>query len=143
LDAGDRFPSLELQLVSGERLRLPPDPEPARPFNVVLVNRGSWCPFCMAQLKAFQVALEAARKMVEEHRLTFPVAYGVSVDATAEALGVFYEPAPRHAAPHLQSSGFILGPGGKVVLAVYSTGPMGRLLWQDVLGLVQSIKSAG
>jgi len=157
LDAGDTFPSLELSLTNGKRLRLPTDL--TQPFNVVLVNRGSWCPFCMTQLKAFQAGLskltqegigvvslsadpeEKALAVVAEHKLEFPVGYGASVDAVAETLGVYYDPKPAHTTPHLHSAGFVLGPGAKVLNALYSSGAIGRLAWQDVLGLVQYVKS--
>jgi peroxiredoxin len=157
LDAGDTFPELELALTVGERLRLPT--ELAQPFHVILVNRGAWCPFCNAQLKAFQAGLskltqerigvvsfsadtqEKASAMVAENKIEFAVGYGVSVDAVAEALGVYYDPKPAHTAPYLQSAGFVLGPGAKVLNAVYSSGAIGRLVWQDVLGLVQYVKS--
>ena len=43
LDAGDRFPPLELTLIDGRRLTLPEDL--SRPYNVVLINRGAWCPY--------------------------------------------------------------------------------------------------
>ena len=55
LDMGDVFPQLDLTLTSGERLSLPE--ELSKPFNVLLVNRGSWCPFCVGQLAAFQAGL--------------------------------------------------------------------------------------
>jgi peroxiredoxin len=157
LDAGDTFPGLELTLTDGTRLRLPADL--TRPFNVILVNRGAWCPYCSAQLKAFQAGLakltqegigvvsfstdtrEMASAVVAENKLEFPVGYGVDVHAAAEALGVYYEPQPAHTAPHLHSAGFVLGPGARVLNAVYSSGAIGRLVWQDVLGLVQYIKS--
>ncbi len=158
LDAGDTFPDLELDLVDGSRLRLPAGL--AHPFNVVLVNRGAWCPFCNAQLKAFQAALpsltaegigvvslstdtrEAARGLVDANTLTFPVAYGASVERVAKLLGTFYDAAPAHTAPYLQSTGFVLAPGGKVLTSVYSSGAIGRLVWQDVLGLVQYVKKS-
>lgn len=157
LDVGDPFPALELTLTDGRRLTLPADC--SHPFNVVLVNRGAWCPFCVAQLKAFQSGLaklaqegigvislsadarQEAVAVVAEHGLEFPVAYGVSVDAVADALGVYYDLHPEHTAPHLQSAGFVLGPGGTVLLAVYSSGAIGRLVWQDVLGLVKYVRS--
>ena len=157
LDAGDTFPGLELTLTDGKRLRLPADL--TQPFNVVLVNRGAWCPFCNMQLKWFQAGLskltqegigvvsistdtqEQALAVVAENKFEFAVGYGVSVDAVAEALGVYYDPKPAHTAPHLHSAGFVLGPGAKVLNAVYSSGAIGRLVWQDVLGLVQYIKS--
>jgi peroxiredoxin len=157
LDAGDLFPVLELTLTDGRRLSLPNDL--SRPYNVVLVNRGAWCPFCVAQLRAFQSGLaklagegigvvslsadprDQASAVVAEHRLEFPVAYGASVDAVAGALGVYYDPHPTHAPPYLQSAGFVLGPGGTVLLAVYSSGAIGRLVWQDVLGFIKYVKS--
>lgn len=157
LDAGDPFPTLELTLTDGTSLALPDDLP--RPYGVVLVNRGAWCPFCVAQLRSFQAGLakladegigvvslsadarDQASAMVKEHRLEFPVAFGASVDAVAGTLGVYYDPHPTHAPPHLQSAGFVLGPGGTVLLAVYSSGAIGRLAWQDVLGLVRVLRS--
>ncbi len=35
----------------------------------------------------------------------------------------------------------MLGPGGTVLLAVYSSGAIGRLVWQDVLGFVKYLQS--
>jgi peroxiredoxin len=157
LDAGDIFPTLELNLTQGERLSLPSGL--TQPFNVVLLNRGSWCPFCSAQLASFQAGfaklsqagigvvsfsadtLEKAAGVVIEGKLEFPVGYGASVQAVAETLGVYYDPAPSHTAPYFHTAGFVLAPGGKVVSAVYSSGAIGRLVWQDVLGLVTYIKS--
>lgn len=157
LDTGDTFPELVLTLTGDKQLRLPGDL--TQPFNVILVNRGAWCPFCTAQLKAFQAGLskltqegigvvsfsadsrDKAAALVAEHKIEFPIGYGASVDGVAEALGVYYDPNPTHTAPYLQSSGFVLGPSGKVVTAVYSSGAIGRLVWQDVLGMVQYIKS--
>lgn len=158
LDTGDAFPALELTLTDGGRLTLPADL--SRAYQVVLVNRGTWCPFCVAQLRAFQSGLarlaeegigvvslsadvrERASAMVDEHRLEFPVAYGASVDRVAETLGVYYDPHPTHAPPYLQSAGFVLGPQRTVLLAVYSSGAIGRLVWQDVLGFVKYVKSS-
>jgi len=157
LDVGDRFPALELILTNGKHLTLPEDL--SRPYNVVLVNRGAWCPYCVAQLKSFQsgvakladedigvVSLSAtphdqALALEAEQRIQFPLAYGVSVDAVAQALGVYYEPGTRDRAPYLHSAGFVLGPGGRVVVAVYSSGAIGRLAWQDVLGYVRYLRS--
>ncbi len=157
LDTGDTFPTLELTLTDGKRLSVPTGL--TQPFNVVLVNRGSWCPFCTAQLKAFQSglpklsqegigvvsfsadSLDKAASLVAENKLEFPVGYGASVEAVAEMLGVYYDPAPSHTTPYLHTAGFVLAPGGKVLNAVYSSGAIGRLVWQDVLGLVSYIKS--
>lgn len=157
LDEGDSFPVLELTLTDGARLRLPSGL--SRPFNVVLVNRGAWCPFCTTQLRSFQsglrrladagigvVSLSADREekavaLAAQNGLQFPVAWGASVDAVADALGVYYAPASEDAPAYLQSAGFVLGPQGKVITAVYSSGAIGRLTWQDVLGLVEYVKA--
>jgi peroxiredoxin len=154
LDTGDTFPEFQLSLVDGRRRSLPRDFE--QPFNVVLVNRGAFCPYCIAQLRGFQASLaklsaesigvvsfsadslESARRVVQENRLEFPVGYGVSVEAAARVLGVYYEPSPT---AYLQSAGFVVHSSGKILTAVYSSGPLGRLLAQDVLGFVQYVKA--
>jgi peroxiredoxin len=157
LDAGDRFPALEVALIDGRRLTLPTDLP--HPYTVVLANRGTWCPYCVAQLKAFQLGMprladegigilslsaesrERLLALVAEHQLQFPLAYGASVDTVADALGVYYEPGSGDRAPHLHSAGFLLGADGRVQLAVYSSGAIGRLVWQDVLGYVRYLRS--
>lgn len=157
LDVGDIFPRIELTLVDQSTLELPR--ELTQPYNVVLVNRGSWCPFCNAQLRGFQAGLAkltetgigvvslstdshaAASAMVAENKLTFPIAYGVPLEPVARTLGLYYEPREADVPPHFQSTGFVLGPHNRVVTAVYSSGAIGRLIWQDVLGFVQYLKS--
>ena len=157
LDGGDSFPELQLELSDGKILTLPA--ELSQPFNVIIVNRGFWCPYCVAQLVAFQSGLakltaegvgvvsfcaeprEAVAAGVAQHGLQFPVARCECVDEVAEALGCYYEPAPAQMAPHLHAAGFVLAPRGKVLTAVYSSGAIGRLSWQDVLGLVRYVKA--
>lgn len=77
--------------------------------------------------------LERARQTVEEHSLTFPVGYGLPLRETAGKLGAFYD--PRRGVLH--STGFVVRPDRSVAVAQYSSGPIGRLVWQDVLGLIQ------
>lgn len=157
LDAGDVFPELELALVDGGKLALPAGLR--HPYNVVLVNRGHWCPFCIGQLKAFQSGLEKleaegigvvsfsadpldkAKAVVESNHLSYPVGWGSEIDEVADKLGVYYDPAPSHTTPYFHAAGFVLGPGHRVLTAVYSSGAIGRLVWQDVLGFVQYVKS--
>jgi len=81
--------------------------------------------------------LEKARETVAEHSLTFPVGYGLSVQDTAAALGAFYE--ERRGI--FQSTGFVVKPDKTIVVSQYSSGPIGRLVWQDILGLVQFYKT--
>src|SRR6516164_5455787 len=54
LEPGDAFPAITVTPVDGAPLRLPDDL--AGRFAVVLFNRGAWCPYCNAQLRAFQRA---------------------------------------------------------------------------------------
>lgn len=147
------FPSLTLPKVGGGTLDLPGDL--AGSHGVVLVYRGSWCPFCNAQLRAFARADEAlvaediqvaalsvddettSTALVEKLRLPFAVAHSASVDEVAETLGSYVNEEPRY----LQSTGFVLTPDARVLTAVYSSGAIGRLMPDDVVGLVRHQKS--
>src|SRR5277367_6799881 len=157
LDSGDSFPNLKLKLTDGTEIQTKGGLK--QPWNVVLFYRGSWCPFCVTQLKSFQSGLEKltaegigvlaasvdsldkAKEIQKSTGATFPIAYGLPVKETAETIGAFFDAAPAHTAPYIQSTGFVLAPDGKIVVSVYSSSAIGRLAWQDVLGLVQYIKS--
>ena len=80
--------------------------------------------------------VEKAKETVAEHSLTFPVGYGLPLKDTARALGAFYEPQRGV----LQATGFVVKPDRTIAVAQYSSGPIGRLVWQDILGLVQHYK---
>jgi peroxiredoxin len=152
LDNGQTFPSLQLPLAGGGTLSLPDDL--AGDFGVVLVYRGAWCPYCNAQLSAFSRAkddLDAAgikviafsvddepttAELVSKRRLNFPVAHSADADTIADVLGAYVNDDPRH----LQSTGFVLAPDGGVVTALYSSGAIGRLMPDDVIGLVRYAK---
>jgi peroxiredoxin len=76
---------------------------------------------------------EKAEETVKEHGLTFPVGYGLPLRETAAILGSFYE----ESRGFLQATGFVVKPDHTIAVAQYSSGPIGRLVWQDVVGLVQ------
>jgi peroxiredoxin len=80
--------------------------------------------------------LEKAKETVTEHSLTFPVGYGIPLKDTAATLGAFYEDRRGF----LQATGFVIKPDKTIAVAQYSSGPIGRLIWQDILGLVQFYK---
>jgi hypothetical protein len=80
--------------------------------------------------------LEKARETVAEQTLTFPVGFGLPLKQTARELGGFYD-AQRGV---LHATGFVVRPDRRIAVAQYSSGPIGRLVWQDVLGLVQFYK---
>jgi peroxiredoxin len=80
--------------------------------------------------------LDKATETVKEHAIGFPVGYALPLRETAAMLGAFYE----EKRGFLQATRFVLRPDRTVAVAQYSSGPIGRLVWQDVLGLVQFYK---
>ncbi len=68
-----------------------------------------------------------------KHGLTFPLGYGADARAVAALTGAFVNDDPLY----LQSTGFVLNPQGKVIVSVYSSGAIGRLVPEDVIGLVR------
>jgi peroxiredoxin len=79
---------------------------------------------------------DKAAETVAEHSLTFPVGYGLPLKETAGLLGAFYE--ERRGILH--ATGFVVKPDGTIAVAQYSSGPIGRMVWQDVLALIQFLK---
>ncbi len=77
--------------------------------------------------------IEKAKETMSECSLTLPVGYGLPLKETAATFGAFYE--ERRGV--LQATGFVTKPDRTIAVAQYSSGPIGRLVWQDVLGLVQ------
>jgi peroxiredoxin len=152
LSPGEGFPRIDLALVGGGTLALP-DAFAGR-FGVVLFNRGAWCSFCTSQLRAFQRAADkldalgvsvasvsvddeaTAAGLVAANDLTFPVGHSADARALAAATGAFVNDDPLY----VQSTGFILDPNGNVIISVYSSGAIGRLAPEDVLGLVKYVQ---
>ena len=71
-------------------------------------------------------------ELTASNGLTFPLGHGADARAVAELTGAFVNEDPLY----LQSTGFVLDPQGKVIVRVYSSGAIGRLVPEDVLGLV-------
>jgi peroxiredoxin len=152
LNPGDPFPRLTMNMPGGETLTVPG--AFAGDFAVVLFYRGAWCPYCNAQLAAFRRARQALADagikvaalsvddeattagLAARHGLTFPVGYGADARAVAALTGAFVNPDPVF----LQSTGFVLDPAGNVVVGVYSSGAIGRLVPDDVIGLVRYLR---
>ncbi len=78
-----------------------------------------------------------AHKTIEECGIDFPMGYGLDIKAVSALIGCFYEERRQI----LHGTGYVLKPDGKIVVGVYSTGPIGRLVWQDVVALVQFTKA--
>ena len=152
LAPGDAFPTLGLALVGGGTLTLPD--AFAGGFGAVLFYRGAWCPYCNAQLHSFQRAGEklaeagvrvaalsvddeaTTAELVAKHHLEFPVGHGADARAIAQRTGAFVNDDPLY----LQSTGFVLDPNGRVLVSVYSSGAIGRLVPEDVMGMVRYVR---
>ncbi len=152
LHPGDQFPDIAITPTDGPSFSVPA--ALAGHFGVVLFYRGSWCPYCNAQLRAFQRAAEAlagvdalvvalsvddeatTAELVAKHGLAFPVGHSADAKAISEVTGAFVNNNPMF----LQSTGFVLDPTGKVVVSVYSSGAIGRLVPEDVIGMIRYIR---
>ena len=152
LNPGDPFPPLTLNIPGAQAIQVPG--AFAGEFAVMLFNRGAWCPYCTAQLRAFQRASgslaqagvkvaalwvdgeETTAQFAAKHGLTFPLGHSADARAVAALTGAFVNPDPVY----LQSTGFVLDPQGKVIVSVYSSGAIGRLVPDDVIGLVRYLR---
>ena len=76
------------------------------------------------------------RQTIAEHGLEFPVGHDADAETVAAATGAFVNDEPRY----LQSTGFVLDPAGRVIVSVYSSGAIGRLVPDDVIGLVKYVR---
>src|SRR5215469_8681301 len=153
LKNGQTFPTLDIKTVGGGAMQIPQSLRGS--YAVVLFNRGAWCPYCQAQLAGFQRAsgklAEAGIKVVslsvddeattkgtiEKFKLSFPVGHSADAEKVAAVTGAYTNESPRY----LQTTGFLLAPDGKILIAVYSSGPIGRLVAEDVVGVVAYLKS--
>ena len=152
LGPGTTFPALPLTPPGQPTLTLPG--AFAGDFAVVLFFRGSWCPYCNAQLRGFQRASASLAEtgikvaalsvddepttadLIAKYGLTFPVGHSADARLMAGLTGAFVDPGRGF----LQSTGFVLNPAGQVVVSVYSSGAIGRLVPDDVTGLVRYLR---
>ena len=68
-----------------------------------------------------------------------PVGHSADARVIATATGAFVNDDPVY----LQSTGFVLDPRGRVVVSVYSSGAIGRLVPEDVTGLIRYLREHG
>jgi peroxiredoxin len=119
-----------------------------RDYDVVLFYHGYWYPFCIVQLSSFSRATDqfgeagikvvaisvydekSSAALVEKHGFAFTIGYGADAGTVSVAVGAYVNAEPSY----LQSTDFVLDPEGRIVVAVYSSGVIGRLLPDDVLG---------
>jgi peroxiredoxin len=153
LQNGQVFPALEIPTVGGGKIRIPQSLQGS--YGVILIYRGGWCPHCQAQLAEFQRASEKLAEMgikvaalsiddeattivtMLKHKLGFPMGHSADADQVATIAGAYTNETPHY----LQATGFLLDPNGRILNAVYSSGPIGRLVAEDVISMVSYLKS--
>jgi peroxiredoxin len=153
LQNGQTLPAFDVPTVGGSTISIPQSLRGS--YGVVLIYRGAWCPYCQAQLAGFQRANEklaaAGIKVValsvddeattvatiEKFKLSFPVGHSANAEKVASITGAYTNDSPRY----LQTTDFLLAPDSKILNAVYSSGPMGSLVAEDVIGMVAHLKS--
>src|SRR4051812_19207027 len=112
LKNGEAFPSLTTQTVGGGTMTLPSDL--AGSFGVVLLYRGSWCPYCKAQLTAFSRAQESLAALdvkvvalsvddeptsaafTQSLGIRFPIGHSADVDGIAAITGAYTNESPKY-----------------------------------------------
>ncbi len=82
---------------------------------------------------------EDAQKTVDRHKLTYPVVHGLDAGETMATIGGYMNDEPRY----LHTSGFVLRPDGTIVTLAQSSGPIGRLVPQDTIGLIKYYQAQG
>lgn len=148
---GDAFPAITVTPVDGAHYDRPTTPRADSRSSCLTVARGTptatrSCAFQRAQDKLREldipvVALwvddaDTTRGLVAEHGLEFRVGHSADAHAIAEATGAFVNADPIY----LQSTGFVLTPDGKMLVSVYSSGAIGRLVPEDVAGLIKYVR---
>ena len=87
-----------------------------------------------AKVVALSVDDEAtSAALAARHKLRFPVGHSADAGKVAAATGAYVNDDRRH----LQSTGFVLAPDGTVLVAVYSSDAIGRLVADDVAGYIR------
>ena len=143
LTAGGDLPAMTLAAVGGGKVTLGGK---RGAWQAIFIYRGLHCPICKAYLGKVQAKLgefsdlgtevvavsadpnEKAEAFAKEVGVTFPVAYGLSVDQM-RTLGLYIS-APRSDAetdrPFAESALFIVNPDGKLQIVDISNAPFVR-----------------
>ena len=146
LDPGNLFPDLSLSLVGGETMNLPGDL--SNPMTLALFYRGHWWPYCRRLLAGYEARREAfaeqgvgliAGSVDDKERtaevaadLGFPIAFNMTKD-DGDAIGSWWDEKRQI----IQPSEFLLTKRGRVIISVYSNGPVGRMDPNETLTLVR------
>lgn len=78
---------------------------------------------------------EEARAMVEDHVVTFPILHGLDAVEDARRVGAYHDPEKGI----IQPAGFLVA-GDEVRMAVYASGPIGRLRSEETLKEIDHLR---
>lgn len=81
--------------------------------------------------------LNKTEELIAKLGLSFPVAYGMDMEAICLKTGAFFEKDRKF----IQPACFLIRPNKTIEVAAYSSGPIGRFVPLDVLNLVRFYKS--
>ncbi|AXY03561.1 AhpC/TSA family protein [Vibrio alfacsensis] len=144
-NAGDLFPSISLPTFDGNTIEVGQPSEPAT-WRLVVVYRGKHCPLCTRYLNELEglkakfleigvdiVAVSAdskeqVAKHMEQISVSFPIAYGLSVEQM-QTLGLYIsEPRSEKETDHLfaEPGLFVVNDQGRVQIIDISNGPFVR-----------------
>src|SRR5262249_47516369 len=130
---------------------LPPPPTTSSPLSssfFLMIRRPPRSPLFpyTTLFRSTQAGIRVAALWVDDEKttteftakqgLTFPLGHSAGAHAVAALTGAFVNEDPLY----LQSTGFVLDPQGKVIVSVYSSGAIGRLMPDDVIGLVRYLR---
>lgn len=82
-------------------------------------------------------SLDHTKEFVEKFGIRYPVAYGLDAEEVSRVTGTYYEKKRKFSHP----AGFVVRPDRAIEVSCYSSGPVGRFVAQDVLRLIQFLKS--
>ena len=80
--------------------------------------------------------LDKAKEAVEKTNAEYPVAYGMDAIEISKITGAYYDKDKKY----LHPTGFLIRPDNTIDVACYSSGPLGRIVAKNVLGLVKFYK---
>ncbi len=81
-------------------------------------------------------SLDKAKETIEKTSAAYPVAYGMDAIEISKITGAYYDQDKKY----LHPTGFLIRPDNTIDVACYSSGPVGRIVAKNVLGLVKFYK---
>ena len=81
--------------------------------------------------------MEKAKETAEKLNITYPLAYGLNGEKVSQTLGAYYEIEKKF----VQPANFLIRPDKTIEMVCYSSGPLGRFVAKNVLGVVKYYKS--